>query len=466
MPLKKTFSVPHAFKIIYLLSTVLLVNVGYIFSFLIMLGGLPTRNFQTYTALMPYISISTFLLADFLQLPRFFRKKNLEVVSECIQFAIVQTLITASLAYMVLPSFVNEARNAFPRSVLVISAPVLFVLIAAWSALGMRVSRRLYNRGRLVILGTETEEMNTLEAKITSDLVTLDLTLAGKLICDEDSNLGDLLASYSEIMICPSLSDKLKSEIIHYCARENIVAYLVPQFYEIALFESKIIHLNDLLVFMIDRMKLTFEQRFVKRIFDLLVSLLALILASPFLLISAILIKASSKGPILFKQERVTLDNKKFKIYKLRTMKQDAEVKTGPVISGKNDPRVTPIGRFLRRSKLDEVPQFINVLMGDMSVVGPRSERPEFTEQFEQEIPAYAERFSVKAGITGLAQVAGSYDTTPEDKLRYDLLYIKNYSLLQDLKIIAQTIRTIFTPHLYNKTFSENMENTNSKEQP
>ena len=139
-------------------------------------------------------------------------------------------------------------------------------------------------------------------------------------------------------------------------------------------------------------------------------------------------------------------------------MRVDAESMTGAVISGKNDPRVTKIGRFLRRSKIDEIPQFLNVLMGEMSVVGPRSERPEFVATFEKKIPGYSQRFAVKAGITGLAQVAGNYDTTAQDKLRYDLLYIKNYSILQDIKIIFLTVRAIFTPHLYNQSFEENRE--------
>ena len=176
------------------------------------------------------------------------------------------------------------------------------------------------------------------------------------------------------------------------------------------------------------------------------------------MLIAAIGIKVSSKGPVIFKQKRLTIDNKEFNILKFRTMVVNAEKETGAVISGKNDPRITKFGRFLRRSKIDELPQFFNVLVGDMSVVGPRSERHEFVENFEKEIPAYAQRFSVKAGITGLAQVAGSYDTTPQDKLRYDLLYIKNYSLLEDVKIIFTTVRAIFTPHLYNKTFKDNLD--------
>ena len=462
MASKKKLSATHTFKVIYLVSLVLLVNIAYILSFLLSLRSLVWRNFQTYVVLIPFISLSTFLMADFLHLPRFFRKKNLDALTQSLRFSLIQTLLTISFAYIILPFFV-EQRNAFPRTVLVVSCPLIFILTAGWSLMGLSISKRLYPQDRLVILGNNDIEMDEIESKIGENIQNLGLDLAGKLHCDEKTDLDDLLFPYSEILICPGLSDKLKSDIIHYCARKNIMAYLVPQFYEIALYQSNIIYVNDLMVFMIDRMRFSFEQRIVKKIFDLLIAAFALILLSPALLVSAFLIKLTSPGPVFFKQKRVTLDNKVFTIYKLRTMYTDAESETGPVFSGKRDPRVTAFGRFLRRSKLDEVPQFINVIFGDMSVVGPRSERPEFIEQFEKEIPAYHQRFSVKAGITGLAQVAGSYDTSAEDKLRYDLLYIRNYSLLQDIKIIFQTVRTIFTPHLYNKTFQENREeNVNS----
>ena len=173
---------------------------------------------------------------------------------------------------------------------------------------------------------------------------------------------------------------------------------------------------------------------------------------------AAIGIKVMDGGRVFFKQERLTIDNKPFNIIKFRTMIENAESATGAVISGKDDPRVTKFGKLLRRTKIDELPQFFNVLVGDMSVVGPRSERPEFVTNFEKEIPGYSQRFAVKAGITGLAQVAGNYDTTPQDKLRYDLLYIKNYSILQDIKIIFSTVRAIFSPHLYNQTFKDNQD--------
>lgn len=197
---------------------------------------------------------------------------------------------------------------------------------------------------------------------------------------------------------------------------------------------------------------------------DIIISLAAIVISAPIILICAIVIKLSDGGPVFYRQERLTINNKPYKIFKLRTMRIDAEKDTGAVISGKNDPRVTYFGKFLRRSKIDEIPQFINVLMGDMSVVGPRSERPEFVSSFEKDIPGYSQRFAVKAGITGLAQVAGNYDTTAQDKLRYDLLYIKNYSILQDIKIIFMTIRAVITPHLYNQSFEENKKSIVSSE--
>lgn len=467
MSLHGKFSATHAFKVVYFVVFVLLVNLGYVASFFIqpliqpflpdflasLLGGtsIESKNTSAYISLIPFISVSAFLLADALQFPRFFRKKNLDVISQSIKFSVVQTMLTTTAAYF-------GMMRSFPRSVLLISLPVIFILISVWTGTGLVISRRLYTTGKLVIIGSNDEEIAEVESKITSSLHEFDLKLADHVVYDDRKAVRSIIRNYSEVLICPGVPDSKKSEIILYCARMNTVAYLVPQFYEITLFESRLINFNDLMVFMLDRLGLTFEQRFVKRFFDIIVSLLALILASPFLLISILLVRITSPGPVIYRQERVTIDNTSYYIYKLRTMRTDAETVTGPVISGRNDPRVTPIGRFLRRSKLDEVPQFFNVLIGEMSVVGPRSERPVFVEQFQKEIPAYSQRFAVKAGITGLAQIAGSYDTTPEDKLRYDLLYIKNYSILQDIKIIFQTIRAVFTPKLYHKTFKENQD--------
>jgi len=189
-------------------------------------------------------------------------------------------------------------------------------------------------------------------------------------------------------------------------------------------------------------------ERVVKRLIDIVVSLIVLGLGLPLWVLIAILIKIDSRGPVIYKQERVGKDGKIFTLYKFRSMYENAEALTGPTWATKNDPRVTRVGKILRKLHLDEIPQFINVLKGDMSLIGPRPERPVFVEKLSKEIPLYRRRLKVKPGITGWAQVKYKYDESIEDvkkKLQYDLFYIENMSLRMDLKIIAYTILHILS---------------------
>ncbi|WMJ21758.1 exopolysaccharide biosynthesis polyprenyl glycosylphosphotransferase [Geobacillus kaustophilus] len=183
---------------------------------------------------------------------------------------------------------------------------------------------------------------------------------------------------------------------------------------------------------------------YVKRVLDILLSLLALPIAIPIILIFAVIIKLETPGPAFFLQERVGLHGKYFKVIKLRSMRVNAE-KNGAQWAAKNDPRVTKVGAFIRKTRIDELPQLFNVLKGDMSLVGPRPERPMFTAQFNEEIPGFIDRLQVKPGITGWAQVNGGYDITPREKLELDRYYINNMSFLLDLKIILKTIKVCIT---------------------
>ncbi len=190
-------------------------------------------------------------------------------------------------------------------------------------------------------------------------------------------------------------------------------------------------------------------ERIAKRLLDVAVSLFLLILTLPVMLVVALLVKLTSRGPVFYRQERVGLNGRPFHLMKFRSMRQDAEAMGAPQWAQKNDPRVTPIGSFLRKTRLDEIPQVINVLSGSMSFVGPRPERPYFVEQLCEQVPFYRERHCVKPGITGWAQIQYPYGASVEDarrKLEYDLYYIKNYSLFLDLLIILQTVRVILFP--------------------
>jgi len=179
----------------------------------------------------------------------------------------------------------------------------------------------------------------------------------------------------------------------------------------------------------------------VKGVFDYALATLLLIVAAPIYLAATLAIKVTSRGPVLFRQSRVGRDGQEFIIYKLRTMRADAESSSGPVMASPRDDRVTAVGRLLRITRLDEVPQLWNVLNGTMSIVGPRPERPEFARRFALEIPGYRERWAVKPGLTGLAQVRGRYHTSPTYKLKYDLAYIYNYSLTLDFRIVIETLK-------------------------
>lgn len=202
---------------------------------------------------------------------------------------------------------------------------------------------------------------------------------------------------------------------------------------------------DDIPMQRVTRMLLTAEQRVLKRILDIAVAVTALIILLPVMLITAVMIKLDSKGPVLYSQERVGLYGKTFFVHKFRSMKQDAEAKCGPVLAAEGDPRITKFGRFMRATRLDELPQLFNVLKGEMSIVGPRPERPFFVKQFIAQKLEYDYRHNVKPGITGLAQIAGKYNTSAYDKLIYDLLYIQDVSVKTDLMIMLQTFKVLLT---------------------
>jgi exopolysaccharide biosynthesis polyprenyl glycosylphosphotransferase len=232
-------------------------------------------------------------------------------------------------------------------------------------------------------------------------------------------------------------------EVVAACDAPNISIKIIPDLYEIISGQARTSQLYGFpLIDIMPQLMPEWEKK-IKRLMDVVISILLIILTSPIVIITAIAIKRESKGPIFYKQERSGLDGKVFKIIKFRSMRADAEKLSGPVWSTKDDPRITKVGKFIRKVRIDEIPQMINVLKGEMSLVGPRPERPFFVEQLSKEIPFYKRRLKVRPGVTGWAQVKHKYDETVEDvkeELRYDLFYIENMSLSNDFKILFRTI--------------------------
>ena len=224
----------------------------------------------------------------------------------------------------------------------------------------------------------------------------------------------------------------------------NKELFIVPEMIDAGKTNAKIVHLDDILTLYMPKAEISRAELFAKRCMDILLAGVGLLVALIPIGAIALAIKLTSPGPIIYRQTRCTKGKQEFQIYKFRTMIPDAEKFSGPKFAEKDDPRITPVGKVLRSLRLDELPQLVNILKGEMSVVGPRPERPEFIRQFEKSIERYNDRFLVKAGLTSLSHVYGRYSTYIHDRTYYDLFYITNYSLLLDLKIILLTTKTLF----------------------
>lgn len=247
---------------------------------------------------------------------------------------------------------------------------------------------------------------------------------------------------YEAVVIC-GIDKNLQKKIISYCYTQEKRTYLLPDITDIIISNSYNIQISDTPVLMSRNRGLTLEQRILKRIMDLIISAIAIIVTSPFMLICAIAIKLDDGGPILFKQNRITINGKIFNVLKFRSMIVDAD-KDGAKKAVSDDERITRVGKIIRACRMDELPQLFNILRGDMSLVGPRPERIENVYEYSQKYPEFELRHRVKGGLTGFAQLYGKYNTSPEDKLHMDLIYVETYSLLLDIKLLILTFKVLF----------------------
>lgn len=247
-----------------------------------------------------------------------------------------------------------------------------------------------------------------------------------------------------EAVFVSGVSATLRNGIVKYCVEKNKACYFVPHTGDVIISGAEHIRSFSVPICRARRSKPAPEYLLIKRAMDIMLSLLAIIVTSPFMAIAALAIWSYDRGPVLYKQVRLTKDGRPFEILKLRSMIVDAEKGSGARLAGEHDDRITPVGRIIRAIRFDELPQLFNILNGDMSIVGPRPERPEIAEQYRQELPAFDLRLQVKAGLTGYAQIYGRYNTEPQDKLKMDLMYINHASIAEDIKLIFATVRVLF----------------------
>jgi exopolysaccharide biosynthesis polyprenyl glycosylphosphotransferase len=317
-----------------------------------------------------------------------------------------------------------------------------FLLIFIWVHGASRIYFRMFTPKRLVLLYGNDYPAAVIEK---FNAMTEEFRIAEVVEVLPENNAFIRMISGADGVVIYDLAEEKASAALKYCVEHGIRYYLLPSLSDILLKTSEIIYLVDVPLFMAKNDGLSFGERLFKRFFDILCSLILIALFSPLMLIVAACIKLYDGGPAIYRQERCTQHGRRFNILKFRSMKADAEKDGVARLAEEDDPRITPVGCFIRKYRIDELPQFFNILKGDMSFVGPRPERPEIIERYKKTIPEFDCRLSVKCGLTGYAQVIGRYNTTPEDKLKLDLMYIQSYSLLQDFKILLMTIKVVLS---------------------
>ena len=423
-------------KLVLLLGDMGFVVSVYLFvTTVILVRGSLISNFDLYQGMLPVQVILTGLLFNINGLYTIERKRFAEIL-----LSVAVSMIQMLVLMMALTFFIREF--ALSRGVLLWCAGMDFALLAIWRHLLWRYVRAHQNTRGVMLIGSEEECQHVYHRMKQQPQLAMEL----RSVCTDlkNSDWETAAEQVDVLIICPDIRLKDKAKIVHYCNLHEKQALLIPNAYEVFCSGMTLDKIDDVPVFRPQRLCLTLEQRSLKRILDIVVALLGFLAALPFMLLTAIAIKIFDPGPVFYSQERSGRYEKPFKVYKFRTMRVDAEKLSGPMLAQENDPRITRLGAFLRAVRLDELPQIWNVLVGDMSIVGPRPERPFFVEQFKQEIPEYIYRMNVKPGITGLAQVYGKYNTTAYDKLIYDLVYIQNAGIRTDLTIIIQTVRVLF----------------------
>lgn len=329
------------------------------------------------------------------------------------------------------------------QPLLLLTAEELIVVVL-WTILMQKLYFALYPPRRMIVVyGSKEAAALVLKMSCRVDKYMICESISADADLD---TIRDKILQYDGVIL-QELPAELRNALVKFCFAHKLRAYVVPDIADIILRGAEDIRLFDTPLLLCRNYGLTFEQRAAKRLFDLLFCAVVSVPAILLMVVCAAAVKLCDGGTVFYRQKRLTYGGKEFNVCKFRSMIPDAEADTGAQLADDNDSRITPVGKVLRRFRLDELPQLINILKGDMSVVGPRPERPELCAEYEKTCPEFRFRLCVKAGLTGYAQVTGVYDTSPYDKLRMDLMYIENYSILKDIQIVFMTLKTMLFPN-------------------
>lgn len=361
-------------------------------------------------------------------------------ISEMVYSQILAALVTDGISYLVIALLVKGFPNLIP-GILAIGGQIL--LSALWCYTAHHWYFRSFPPSKTIIVYDVREGMESLINQYD---------LERKFQVEEIIQVKECLENLDKLnevdtVFLSGIHSHDRNIILKYCIEHDVRVYVVPRVGDVLMSGAQQVHLFHLPMLRVGRYEPTPEYLFFKRLIDLMMAGVATIALSPIMVITAIAIKAYDKGPVFYKQTRLTKDGKEFGVLKFRSMKVNAE-KDGVarLSSGENDPRITPVGRIIRKCRIDELPQLLNILKGDMTIVGPRPERPSIAADYEKVMPEFHLRLQAKAGLTGYAQVYGKYNTTPYDKLLMDLMYISHPSLLEDLRIMFATVKILFMP--------------------
>lgn len=333
------------------------------------------------------------------------------------------------------------AKKLVIPNILLVMTVLDIIVVIIWSSLSTKIFFNIYPPINMLLIYKDSTVKNLI-SKMNNHKDKFNIE--SSINISEGLDLIKNEIDKHEAVIIYDIDSSVRSKIIKYCYKNSVAVYLIPKISDLIISSSQKIHIFDTPLLLSKSNGLTLEQRILKRILDVSLSSIAILIFLPFMIITAILIKLYDGGPIMYKQTRLTINNKTFEIYKFRSMIVNAEKNGEARLATQDDDRITPVGKIIRKIRFDELPQLFNILKGDMSIVGPRPERPDIAQLYMKAMPEFEFRTKVKAGLTGYAQVMGKYNTSPYDKLKLDLMYIGNYSTLLDLKLILMTIKILF----------------------